>query len=378
MNRKAIFGAVLIILTLYRSAHGQLIFPHYAQGGGYQTTFTLTNLSQTPATASVQTFFQNGAPATNLTISLAPNGSGAAALSGANLTVGWARVMLSPPVSATGFETIQLINDAGVIADASVLPTVPTVSSQFAVVQRNGVATGLAFANPGSTSTTVNLALRDQSGAVIGTQTVSVGPSQQVARFITEFFHGIGAFDGSIQIFSSPPIAVIGLKELPSGIFSTLPSGPSAANSAVSSIESFFSPAGGIALRITQEIERAVSSIDIAIYTFTETEIADELIAAKNRGVSIRIVADAGEASATGSVIARLERAGFQVKRTEGIGTGIMHNKYVILDGRLLITGSYNWSDAAEIKNFENVVFIQDSATVSSYQNNFISIWNTR
>src|SRR5579883_1620510 len=106
MNRKVIFGAILSVFTLYNSANGQLIFPHYAQGGGYQTTFTLTNLSQTPVTATVQTFFQTGAPAANLAIPLAPNGSGTAALSGVNLTVGWARVTLSPPVSATGFETI--------------------------------------------------------------------------------------------------------------------------------------------------------------------------------------------------------------------------------------------------------------------------------
>jgi HKD family nuclease len=374
MNRKAVFGAVLSILTLYKSAHAQLIFPHFAQGGGYQTTFTLTNLSQTPATATVQVILQSGAPATNLVIPLTPNGSGTASLAGAGLTVGWARVSLSPPVSATGFETIQLINDAGVIADASVLPVIPTASAQFPVVQRNGVATGLAFANSGTTSATVNLALRDQSGAVIGTQTLSIGPSQQMARFITEFFHGIGAFDGSIQVSSSPPIAIVGLKQLPSGIFSTLPSGLPPGNSP----ESLFSPGGGIAARIVQEIQRAVTSIDIAIYTFTETEIADALIAAKNRGVSIRIIADAGEASVTGSAIGRLEHAGFPVKRTEGIGTGIMHNKYAIFDGHLLVTGSYNWSDAAETKNFENAVFIHDSATVSSYQNNFVSIWNTR
>jgi hypothetical protein len=350
-----------------------LIFPHFAQGGGYQTTFTLTNLSNTATTATIQAFLQTGAPFANLMISLAPNGTGRATLPGAGLTVGWARVVLSPAVRVTGFETIQLINDAGVIADASVLPATLITSSQFPVIERNGVATGLALANSGTSGAVVNLVLRDQNGVDVATQTVFIEPAQQIARFVTEFFHGIGAFEGSLEVSSSQAIAIIGLKQLSSGIFSTLPSGlPSAGSS-----ESFFSPGGGIAGRIVSEIQHAAGSIDIAIYAFTETEIADALIAAKNRGVSIRIIADAGEANAAGSAISRLERAGFQIKRTEGIGTGIMHDKYAIFDGHLLVTGSYNWSEAAETKNFENAVFIRDSATISSYQKNFIFIWNT-
>ena len=374
INRTAIFGAVLSILTLYTTGYGQLIFPHFAQGGGYQTTFTLTNLSSTAATATVQVFLESGAPVSNLVIPLAPNGTGEAALTGAGLTVGWARVKLSPPVSVTGLETIELINDGSVMADASVLPVTPGASFQFPVVERNGVATGLALANVGTARATVNLRLRDQSGAEISAQSLSIDPSQQVARFITEFFHGIGPIEGSVDVSSSGAIAVVALKQLSSGIFSTLPSAsPSSAASA-----SFFSPRGGIASRIVQEIQGAGTFIDIAIYEFSETQIANALVEAKNRGVSIRVIADSEQSIAAGSVIARLENAGFPVKRTAGIGAGIMHNKYAIFDGRLLLTGSYNWSEAAETKNFENAIFISDTTTIFSYQSNFNSIWNTR
>jgi phosphatidylserine/phosphatidylglycerophosphate/cardiolipin synthase-like enzyme len=55
--------------------------------------------------------------------------------------------------------------------------------------------------------------------------------------------------------------------------------------------EVFFSPNGGTSARIVQEINRAQSTIDVAIYSFTRDEIADALIAAKNRGVAIRILA---------------------------------------------------------------------------------------
>jgi hypothetical protein len=336
-NQKAILGAIFSIFTLYSHASGQLVFPHFAQGGGYQTTFTLTNLSATAAAATVQVFLDNGTSLTNL-ILLASNGTGKATLTGTALTTGWAQITLSPAVNVSGLETIQLLNAGSVIAETSVLPAAPNTAFRFPATERDGIATGLAMANPAAMTGTVSLLLRDQGGATVATQAFSLGPSQHVARFIAQFFHGIGPFEGSVEVSSSQAIAIIALKQLSSGIFSTLPSAPP---SAISS-ESFFSPGGGIAARIVQEIQRAGASIDIAIYTFTETEIADALVVAKNRGVAIRIIADSEEAIGAASVVPRLQNAGFQLKRTAGIGTGIMHNKYAIFDGRALVTGSYN------------------------------------
>jgi hypothetical protein len=372
INRKAVFGAALSILASITAGYGQLIFPHFAQGAGYQTTFTLTNLSNIPATCTLQVFLETGAPVTNLVILLAPNGTGKAALTGTGLTVGWARVTLPPPAMVTGLETIELIDDGSVIAEASFLPVSPASSSELPVIERSGIATGLALANPGTASATVNLLLRDQSGVEIAAQTFSIDPSRQVARFVAEFFRGIQPFEGSVEVSASPAIAVVALKQLSSGIFSALPSASPSAGSS----DPFFSPGGGIASRIVREIQRAGTSIDIAIYEFSETQIANSLVAAKNRGVSIRIIADSGEATVTGSVIGRLENAGIPVKRSAGIGAGIMHNKYAIFDGRVLLTGSYNWSVAAEAKNFENAIFLHDAAAISSYQSNFNSIWN--
>jgi phosphatidylserine/phosphatidylglycerophosphate/cardiolipin synthase-like enzyme len=118
-------------------------------------------------------------------------------------------------------------------------------------------------------------------------------------------------------------------------------------------------------------------TMDIAIYSFTRNDIGDALIAAHSRGVAIRVIADSGQAPQTGSEIARLESAGIPVKRTAGIsGSGIMHNKYAVFDGRVLLTGSYNWSTNAEENSFENALFIRNTAAISEYQANFNSIWN--
>jgi len=81
-------------------------------------------------------------------------------------------------------------------------------------------------------------------------------------------------------------------------------------------------------------------------------------------------------ASHPGSEIARLESLGVALKRAARSGSGIMHNKYAIFDSRVLLTGSYDWSESAETRNFENAIFIRDFSIVNAYQANFNSIWN--
>jgi len=77
--------------------------------------------------------------------------------------------------------------------------------------------------------------------------------------------------------------------------------------------------------------------------------------------VAIQIIADSSQAGTTGGEIATLESLGFNLKRVSGTTGGIMNNKYMIIDGRFLLTGSYNWSVSAEDSNFENAVFLQGS-----------------
>jgi len=167
-------------------------------------------------------------------------------------------------------------------------------------------------------------------------------------------------------------LAALALRQnFATGIFSTLPVSPTPT-------EAFFSPKAGASAKIVQEINQALDTIDIAIYSFTRDEIADALIAAKNRGVQIRILADSSQANGIGSEIARLEAAGFQLKRTDGGGGGILHDKFAIFDGRLVFTGSYNWSTNAEENNDENAIFIRNTAVIAAFQTTFNSMWSTR
>ncbi|HYR87951.1 MAG TPA: phospholipase D-like domain-containing protein [Terriglobia bacterium] len=164
----------------------------------------------------------------------------------------------------------------------------------------------------------------------------------------------------ALQSLTAPrELAAIALRQnFATGIFSTLAVSPTP-------IETYFSPRVGVSTRIIQEIERALST-NIAIHSFTLDVGGDALIAAKNRGVQVRILADSSQANGTGSEIARLEAAGFALKRTNGGGGGILHDKYAIIDGRILVTGSYNWSTNAEEDNDENAVFIRNASVIAT------------
>lgn len=53
-------------------------------------------------------------------------------------------------------------------------------------------------------------------------------------------------------------------------------------------------------------------------------------------------------------------------------------HEHAILDGRILVTGSYNWSLNAEENNDENAVFIRDASVISAFQSNFNAMWSAR
>ncbi len=135
--------------------------------------------------------------------------------------------------------------------------------------------------------------------------------------------------------------------------------------------EVYFSPAGGVRQALVRQIDEATTSIDLAIFDFTAGELAEALVRARTRDVAVRIVADARQARGRHSAIPRLVAAGIEVRLLHGKGRGIMHHKFAVFDGRLVVTGSYNWTDSAEGQNFENALFLDDVAVVGRYAARF-------
>ena len=142
--------------------------------------------------------------------------------------------------------------------------------------------------------------------------------------------------------------------------------------------ETYFSPNSGVALHIIKAINNTKSSVDLAIFDLTSEDITSALEQAQKRGVKIRIIADSRQVKGHSSKIPILADDRFTIKITHGEGRGIMHNKFALFDNKLLVTGSFNWTDSAEHYNYENAIFISDPETIKKYQQKFDKIWSAR
>ena len=137
-----------------------------------------------------------------------------------------------------------------------------------------------------------------------------------------------------------------------------------------------FSPQGGIEDMLVDAIGRAKSTIDVPIFSMYSQRVADALIAAKKRKVVVRVAADAGQAKRSQAVLS-LSKAGVGLRLSGGRAPmGVMHHKYAIVDGKWLMTGSYNFSQNAELYNYENVFFSDDPAELGAFGEEFARVWD--
>ncbi|MEN3047463.1 MAG: phospholipase D family protein [Candidatus Caldarchaeales archaeon] len=135
-----------------------------------------------------------------------------------------------------------------------------------------------------------------------------------------------------------------------------------------------FSKTANCASVIIDLINRANRSVLVAIFSFTRDDIAAALIRAKNRGVEVRVVMERERANESGSEYRRLRDNRVDV-RLDG-NSDLMHHKFIVVDERLVITGSYNFSVAAEDRNDENVVVILSERVADRYRSEFERVWS--
>ncbi|MBF0503840.1 MAG: phospholipase D family protein [Candidatus Omnitrophica bacterium] len=142
---------------------------------------------------------------------------------------------------------------------------------------------------------------------------------------------------------------------------------------AFASTEVYFSPNGGCQGAVISEIGKAKKSIEAAMYSFTSREIAQALIEAKKRGVKVRVVLDNAQIKDHFSKSRYLINKGLSVKFL--LGPGLMHNKFAVIDSRVVLTGSFNWTTSADKKNAENLLVISDKELGQKYAKQFKHLW---
>jgi phospholipase D len=130
-----------------------------------------------------------------------------------------------------------------------------------------------------------------------------------------------------------------------------------------------FAPGGKCLQLIQQTIDQAKKQILVQAYAFTAPVIADALIAAHKRGVLVRILVDRSQLTGKGSQVEKVKAYGLWVAIDQV--PGIAHNKVMLIDDVYVLTGSFNWSNAAEYKNAENLLIINNSELHSLYKKNW-------
>ncbi len=132
------------------------------------------------------------------------------------------------------------------------------------------------------------------------------------------------------------------------------------------SIDVCFSPEGNCLPIVLNFINNAKAEILVQSYSFTSKNIANALMRAHQRGVNVKILFNRSQLTARYSQIHKLRKAGIEC--IIGPVPGIAHNKIIIIDKDIVLTGSYNWTNAAENRNAENLLLIKNRPTAEIYE----------
>ena len=127
------------------------------------------------------------------------------------------------------------------------------------------------------------------------------------------------------------------------------------------------------------QLETATYTVDVAMYSFTDRYLAEELATLARKGVHVRVYRDReqfqqerqwGGVNTTSILLA----AGIEV-RVKG-ARDLMHLKSYAVDGRLLRTGSANWSPIRLKRQDNDVLYETSSETVDAFERRFSELWD--
>ena len=127
-------------------------------------------------------------------------------------------------------------------------------------------------------------------------------------------------------------------------------------------------------LKVTNMIIQAKKTLDVCMFTMTNDKLYKAVLDAKKNGVNVRIITDDECVKQLGSDIYKLVINGVPVK-TDDNAQYHMHHKFVIIDSKVLLTGSFNWTVQAVKNNNENVLMLYNIDIANEYTNEFNRLW---
>ena len=127
----------------------------------------------------------------------------------------------------------------------------------------------------------------------------------------------------------------------------------------------------GIDVRLADAITRSKVSLDIAAFEFDNRVLTEAVLDAKDRGLQVRLVTDeALGLKGKSSTLLQLVHAGIPVVARKSVGA-LMHNKFMILDGKTVWTGSWNYTEGSTYRNNENTLVFDAPEIADLYRVKF-------
>lgn len=143
------------------------------------------------------------------------------------------------------------------------------------------------------------------------------------------------------------------------------------AHASIADVSVCFTPSDRCDQKIISEINHAKSSVLVQAYQLTSEPILKALLIAKKSGVRELVILDKSQVKSKRKISAAQFCYDNNIPVMIDLKPRIAHNKIIIIDGKEVITGSYNFSHSAQFNNTENVVFIKSQEISSQYLQNF-------
>ncbi len=130
-----------------------------------------------------------------------------------------------------------------------------------------------------------------------------------------------------------------------------------------------FTPGGDCTDKIVNEIRKAQKQIRVQAYSFTSRPITEAFIEAKKRGVDVQVIVDESNEEPKYQMDDFLKDQGVAVFTDKK--HAIAHNKVILIDEKTVLTGSFNFTKAAQERNAENLIILKDSKLLEAYRANW-------
>lgn len=135
----------------------------------------------------------------------------------------------------------------------------------------------------------------------------------------------------------------------------------------------YFTPPADAAAAVVDVIDQSQSEVLVQAYGFTHNGIAQALIRAHQRGVKVRVLLDQKSETSNRYVIEQMVNNDL-VWRLDG-KHAIAHNKVIVVDSSIVITGSFNFTNSAQTRNAENLLVLKSLELADSYKQNWEQHW---